>query len=193
MYLGAFVFFPEYIEKICPHFDLLEQIFGTRKNVTLPAIYESGAEAMFDDIGASSSIIEESYEDDDNIIYDPDPKNSSVVVHEQPANETEVATSKQHANTTAEASTSSVRTKKGVQKRTTQTLVDYLTSSQEGKLEIEKEKLVIERKRLAIEEQRFEAEREKMQGELRLRELEIERKFELEKYELDLKYKYNNQ
>lgn len=182
MYLGAFVFFPEYIEKICPHFDLLEQIFGTRKNVTLPAIYESGAEAMF-----------ESYEDDDNIIYDPDPINSSVVVHEQPANETEVATSKQHANTTAEASTSSVRTKKGVQKRTTQTLVDYLTSSQEGKLEIEKEKLVIERKRLAIEEQRFEAEREKMQGELRLRELEIERKFELEKYELDLKYKYNNQ
>lgn len=188
----------------------------------LPPIYESNASNLFPE-NADPPFLEERYDSDYNIIYDPilsdSPTANEQTVTEVPvetagsgenvgrttteaitprtpntrAAEVAVEASGENENRrTSDASTPRNGLTRRIQKRKTPSLVEYLYSTQKNRHEIEKEKLNIEKKQVAIEEQRLELEKEKVRGELRLKELEIEKRFELEKYELDLKYKNNN-
>lgn len=189
--------FLDYINKVCPHYELLEEIFGQRKNVNLPPIYDSSRDNM-----------ELEDNPDDSFFLD----NSNVeIVLEEDVN-SEVSNNVDVVSLTSDSGVEKIKKQlsKSGSKKAGNSSLQYLQSLQVNRNELDqlklnqqikadKDKLEFEEIKwqkkcefktisLEIEKEKVQLEKLRIQGELELKKLQIEKDFELKKFELELKY-----
>uniref|UniRef100_A0A1A9WNH9 Uncharacterized protein n=1 Tax=Glossina brevipalpis TaxID=37001 RepID=A0A1A9WNH9_9MUSC len=159
----------EYLNKICPHYDILDQIFGACLEDTLEISEDTRTN---DDLGhndlkgtdhlnsqESQSSLDESLKqhDDDDDDHDDDPL----------------------ITTSFPVSKSNIKTTKSIDDRKACSCRWRLWAN------IEKRKLEIEQKKLVFEQKKFEWQLEREEAELELKEKQFNQQFELRKLELE--------
>lgn len=187
----------DHILRICPHFDLLDEIFSDRPSINVPYVRDSGIEAV---IGSPerSDLGDMSLDDMIEVEFVPPDDEYSTELQDSTSIsiETRAVTSGQD----------SVRRQRKVtprKPRYTQNSMVQITELQKSRNEHSNKKISIEKEKLKLqdkwEEKKLEIEREKIKSQERLKKIELEhlermRRIELEKeeriarFELELKY-----
>ena len=153
--------FTDYVERICPNYDLLYDIFGQRKNVQPSGLVESSASDII------FELIEGNPEEE---TYEPSTGSTSLECRSGSLNSSE-----SEIDFTQSPSPSGSRTKLSKRKSDT-SLASMLMAMQS-------EKLAMDEKKLAWEKEKFEKE-------LELKVKDMEKDERLRMYELELKYKH---
>ncbi|XP_067633655.1 uncharacterized protein [Eurosta solidaginis] len=177
-----------YIQKICPNFDMLADIFGQRKNVSPPFIFDSQIDTqMTIDHSYLISYVTDT-EPEQDYVFEPVARSqtstpeplclqSSVDLTQHKQNRMCNAKPVNTQHSTFEHKLPQTRTLSPIQQRknkrkkmpTTNTFNDLL---------------LIQEKKLELEVQKLELEREREKNKVQLKELELKNQIELRKMEL---------
>lgn len=170
----------EYINKLCPNFELLEQIFGQRRNINPPVIFQTNEHSdnfinIEDSADNSTYQLDSLSQDDNDCICEP---TTSTAEPSLPPERFNFADFKNRL--------------KGKNQQTGKTgsssSISLLLSLQEKKMDLEVKRFELE-KETAIKE--LELKKIQINQEFELKKLQIEKEERVQRYELELKLKNN--
>lgn len=193
--------FRDHILRICPQFDLLDEIYSERPSINVPYIIDTGVDAL---IGSPERVEQEDLDELDDMIeveYLTPEEESLCELNATTSTRIEPEVTIPGQNGGRRQNKILVPRKKPRYTLNSMVQISELQKSRyehsTKKIEVEKEKLQLQDK---WEEKKFQIEREKIESQEKLKQIELEhqermRRMELEKeeriarYELDLKYK----
>ncbi|XP_017463959.1 PREDICTED: uncharacterized protein LOC108357386, partial [Rhagoletis zephyria] len=148
----------EYINNLCPHFDLLTDIFGQRKNVTTPFIYESEDDVEY--------LVEHLDPNLDEQFVEVEPDYVLVTPNTSPTYTPEIPSPLSSLNSTQP---------KSKRRKRNSNPMENLIVIQEKKLEVELQKLELEKEK---EKNQVELKKLEIENQFELRKLELEMQIE---------------
>lgn len=169
----------EYMEKICPNFQILEQIYGQRKNIEPKGL-----------IDTEDSDILEGYE----YLFTESPSNDVSLDSDNYDGERDTS-NKIPTNSTSQfvRSSSEPDVNRPLKTPRKESLLGIVNNMQKRKVELDMKMVDIENDKLAWEKEKYEKESEKFQKEIEakmgIRAMELEHEKEMEKMEIEKEMK----